>query len=332
MEAKKYPALIATLVVLALVSIAGIALSAVEISKFSANQKALASKDAELRRLLTAERVALTPENVDAAKESLAKFSSAEAAYRADLAGAAAARFDAEFKGDPGELGSEIKEFVERWQSKLKADGVKIVAAKPEEFAFGFSRYYQTGVNPQKSLSAVYRQTKVVDFLLKTLQDSKLKEEVRLLGVSRQPVELVGVSSGNFNKDEVSGETDSVLHRDGLLRSETFRIRFTARTDVVRRFVNAVTDARRPVCVRGLEIAPATKEQLQDPKPAGAADLALPANLFGDATAPAGDAPKADAVAKPEVVVAATPVDVTVTFAYIEAVKPEAAAPAASNP
>lgn len=335
MEAKKHPALLVVIIALALACVAGVVLAGLEIAKFSSNENKLNAKDGELRRLLTAEKVALTPENVELAKSNLASYTAAEADLRTSLAGAAGSRFDVEFKGDPGDLGSEIKEFVERWHGRMKTENVRILAGKPEEFAFGFSRYYQTGVNPQKSLPAVYRQTKIVDFLLKTLLDAKIKEDLRLVSVSRQPVELIGVNTGNYNKDETPAVHDGALNRDTLLRSETFRIRFIARTGVVRRFVNAVTDAHRPLCVRGVDILPATPEQLQEPKPAGAP--ALPAGFFGEpAPAPAAPGAKPESagpvVVVPETVVDATPSDITVTLAFVDVQKPEAPVLPAGNP
>lgn len=335
MEVKKHPALLASLVVLALAAVAGVVLSALEIGQFAANEAKLKTKDATAAALLDREPVALTEDNVKLAQEVLAKFTEAEAAHRAQLAGSPAAQFEADFKGEPGELGSEIKEFVERWRAKLKAEGLPVIAPKPDEFAFGFSRYYQTGVNPQKALSGVYRQTRIVDFLLKTLVDSKLKENVRLLSVEREPIELPGVSVGSFNKDETPAAHDASLRRPGLIQAETFRLRFTARTEVIRRFVNAVTDSGRPLSVRGIEIVPATREQLADPRPPGSPldSVALPAGLFGEAPAATATTPAAPPVeSKPELVIPSAPVVVTVTLAYLAPVKPEAAAVPSTNP
>ena len=347
MDAKKHPALmLVTLGVLGLASLAGVVLAGIEYGAFSQSSSGLAAADHKVGALLTGEPVALTKDNVERAQGNLDRLNAAESSLREALAGNPAVRFDTEFKGDPGELGSIIKESVERWRTACRDAGVRLMVAKPEDFAFGFSRYFQTGVNPQKSLKEIHRQTKIVDFLVKTLLDSKLTGDLRLVSVEREPIELppASATSGRSSlgaRDEVTGLEDSVLRREGLVRSEFYRVRFVARTETLRRFVNAVTDSGRAIALRGIDIVPATPELLATPKAddgsvtvpgALAANAALPAGLFGDTTpAPAaGDAAPA-APAVPEVVVRDDPFDITVTLEFIEPVKAEASAPAAEN-
>lgn len=329
MDAKKHPALIVTLTGLGLVALTGVVLAALEYSTYSKSSDKLAKADRAVEQLLTRERIALTVENRDAAAANLAALKAAESALRDNLAGATpAARFENPNSGrtpDAGELGSIIKESVERWRAACHDAGVKLTTAKPDEFAFGFSRYFRTGVNPQKALHEINRQTRIVDFLVKSLIDAKLDSEVRLVSVDRDPVELPD-GTRSFNKDEVSGLTDKVFRREGLLRNEFYRVRFVGRTDVLRRLVNAVTDSGRSLSVRGVEVAPAAADLLANPIVPGAAEpgVVLPAGLFGAST----PAPAA-AVAvetKPEVVVQDAPSDITVTFEFIEPVKPEVAA------
>ncbi len=334
MDAKKHPALFATLVGFGLVALTGVVFAGIEYGAFSKSSSRLTSADRSVEALLTREPIALTAENKDSAADNLAALKAAEAAHRDNLAGATpAARFEnpnsTSRTPDAGELGSIIKESIERWRSACHDAGLKLTTAKPEDFAFGFSRYFRTGVNPQKSLHEINRQTRIVDFLVKSLIAAKLDGEVRLVAVDREPVELPA-STRNFNKDEVSGLNDKVFRSEGLLRSEFYRVRFVGRSDVLRRLVNAVTDSGRALSVRGVEVIPAAAELLVDhvaPALAGAAapSAALPAGLFGDTPPAAGDAAPADA--KPEVVVPDAPSDITVTFEFIEPVKPEVAAP-----
>lgn len=335
MDAKKHPALIVTLAGLGLVALTGVVLAGLEYGSYSKSSDKLAKSDRAVEQLLSREPIALTVENRDAAAANLAALKAAEAALREDLAGTTpAARFENLNAGarppDAGELGSIIKESVERWRTACHDAGVKLTAPRPDEFAFGFSRYFRTGVNPQKSLHEVHRQTRIVDFLVRSLIESKLDGEVRLVSVDREPVELPA-GTRIFNKDEISGLTDKVFRRDGLLRSEFYRIRFVGRSDVLRHLVNSVTDSGRAITVRGVEVVPAAPELLVNPVVPGATDsgaAALPAGLFGDSTpAPAADAAAPAVEAKPEVIVPDAPSDITVTFEFIEPVKPEVAAP-----
>lgn len=337
MDAKKHPAFFATLGILGLASLTGVVFAGIEYAAFAKTSAKLASADRSAEALLTKEPIALTAENEKAAKANLDALKAAEVAHRDDIAGATpAARFESPVAGartpDAGELGSIIKESVERWRAACHEAGVKLTTQKPDEFAFGFSRYFRTGVNPQKSLSEVNRQTRIVDFIVKSLLAAKLDDDVRLVAVDREPVELPA-GTRNFNKDEVSGVNDRVFRREGLLRSEFFRVRFVGRTDVLRRLVNSVTDSGRALTVRGVEVAPAAPELLIDPVAPAApgdamANAVLPANLFGDTTPAAPASGDAAAPAKPEVVVPDAPSDITVTFEFIEPVKPDVAAPA----
>jgi hypothetical protein len=346
MDAKKHPALIATLAGLGLVALTGVVLAGLEYGSYSNSSDKLARSDKSVEALLSGARidglpdkpVALTSDNRDAAAANLAALKAAEAALRDNLAGATpAARFESSNSSaripDAGELGSIIKESVERWRAACHEAGVKLAVAKVDDFAFGFSRYFRTGVNPQKSLHEIHRQTRIVDFLVKSLIEAKLDGEVRLVAVDRDPVELPA-GTKNFNKDEVSGLTDKVFRRDGLLRSEFYRVRFVGKSDVLRRLVNVVTDSGRAITVRGVEVVTAAPELLVNPPEPGAANngsavaaAALPAGLFGEATPAPAAGDTAVAEAKSEVVVPDAPSDITVTFEFIEPVKPEVADP-----
>lgn len=333
MDAKKHPLFIATLAILAVIAIAGVVLTGLEISANSASAKKLKSSNSTLAMHLSGAGVAPTAANRDAVAKNLADLQAAEAAHRDNLAGAtASARFEDTKSGgrtpDAGELGSIIKESVERWRAACQDAGVKLVTPKPDEFAFGFSRYFRTGVNPQASLSEVNRQTRIVDFLIKSLLEAKHDEAVRLISVEREPVELPA-DTRILGKDEIKAGVDSTFRREGLLRGEYFRMRFIGRTDVLRRLVNGVTDSGRAVIVRGVDIVPATPEQLNDAPDAArpAAGFTLPTGIFSDAPAAGEAAP----VAKPTVVVQDRPSDITVTFEFIEPVKPVAPAPATES-
>ena len=337
MEAKKHPVLVATLAGLGLVSLAGVAFAGLEYSAYSKFSDKLAKADRDATTLLTKESVALTKENLDIANAHLASLKAAEAAHRAELSGSTGKSFAKEFAGDAGELGSKIKKNVDDWRAAFRDASVTIVASKPEDFAFGFSRYYQTGSNPpQKSLNEIYRQTQVVDFLIRALLESKVREDLRLVGLDREPVEIGTVKPGaTAGRDEVTGLSDSTFSRAGLVRSEFYRVRFVGKTAVLRRFVNAITDSGRALSVRGVEVGTPTPEMLANPAAAPQAPgepAALPAGLFGDATpTPAPDAAAPAAEAKSEVVVHDAPSDFTVTLEYIEPVV-KADAPKTDSP
>lgn len=331
MDAKKHPLFVATLAILGLIAVAGVVLTGLELNAYLASSKKLNASQRTLTGLLSGQAIAPTSENRDAIAKNLAELQAAEAAHRDNLAGTTpASRFEDTKSGgrtpDAGELGSIIKEYIENWRAACGESGVKLVTPKPDEFAFGFSRYFRTGVNPQASLAEVSRQTRIIDFLVKSLLAAKGDETVRLISVEREPIELPE-EVRIFNKDELKALPDSTYRRDGLLRGEFFRLRFIARTDVLRRFVNDVTDSGRAVIVRGIDVIPATAELMKDAPDAArpAATFAIPSGVFGEAPAAAEAAP----VAKPAVIVSDAPSDITVTFEFIEPTKP--AAPVSST-
>ncbi len=334
MEAKKSPALLATLAVFGLVALAGAGFTVFAYLDYSDASVKLAAADKKVASLLKSE-VALTRDNVDAAQSNLRALKAAEAALRLDLSGDGAGSFDDKYTGAPGDLGAVIKDSVEGWRTVCRKSGVRIAVPKPDDFAFGYSRYFQTGGTPPSKFTAqIHRQTRVTDFLVKSLLLAKASDDLRLVSVAREPVEVSGgVRGGNFAPDEVdpSSRRDSVLRREGLLRSEFFSVKFVARTDVLRRFVNIVTASGRSLAVRGVEVSQATPEQLANPGAPGApgSAVALPADLFG-APAPAPGAAAAEV--KPDApVVNDTPSLFTVTLEYIEPVAPAPAVESAEN-
>lgn len=337
MEAKKHPALLATLVVLGLAALTGVVFAGRAYYSFSGASRKLAGADAKVDALLKNE-IALTKENVSLAASNLEALKAAEVSLREEISGAPGSRFEMNYSGAPGDLGAVIKDSVEGWRNACRSASVVLAVPKPDDFAFGFSRYFQTGATPPaKFTREIHRQTRVVDSLVHALLESKLRDDLRLVSVAREPVELAGVARGNFNPDEVDPSTrrDSVFRRDGLVRSEFFTLKFVSRTDVLRRFINAVSASGRSLAVRGLEVSVPSPELLVNPKPqpSPGAAVTLPADLFGPAPAAPGapGAPGADAGVKSDApVVADAPSLFTVTLEFIEVVSPETAAPAES--
>jgi len=330
MDAKKYPALTATLVVLGLVALTGVVLAGLEFAAYSKSAEKLAGTDSQVARLLK-DAVAPTAENKKAAEDNLAALKSAEERHLKELAGVKTDEFTKELVTDPGQFTANLNSSVANWRKALGDVGIHIIGAKPEDFAFGFSRYFRTGVNPpQKNTQDVSRQSKVVDFLIRSLIEVRTQDDnLRLVAVDREPLELPATNR-NFNKDELSGIVDPTFRHEGVVRSEFFRIRFIGKTDVLRRLMNAVSNSGRPVIVRGVDVVPATPEQLAAPQAEGAENAAGPGaapaagNIFGDAPSPGAAPGSPDAAPSgPQLVVKGDASDITVTFEYIEPAKPE---------
>lgn len=343
MDAKKYPALTATLAVFGLVALTGLVLAGVEIAGFSSASDKLAATDRTVTQLL-GETTAPTAENKAAAQANLDALKAAEEAHLKDLAGPKAGEFTDNLVSDPGQFTSNLNASVTAWRKSLNDAGILLVSgragAKPEDFAFGFSRYFKTGVNPQQRFTqSLSRQAKIVDFLIRTVVEVKGQDALRLVAVDREPVELEGSATvrNNSNPDEITGLNDPTFRHEGVVRGEFFRVRFVGGTPVLRRFVNAISGSGRAIVVRGVEVTPASAELLAAPQAEGeagannvfAGSAASAANVFGDA-APAGDAAAAAAApAGPQVVVGDGPSDISVTLEFIEASKPK---PVSSEP
>jgi hypothetical protein len=144
-----------------------------------------------------------------------------------------------------------------RLRKKAEASGVLL---GPAEY-FGFVALAQ-GIPPTSKAADIRRQQDEVEFLVETLLTSAPRA---LIGVKREKGEGPGVSetSGRANTSFVLPENRS-LRRVGLIETEALQVEFTGETGTLRRFLNALAESARPVCVRGVEAEPFAETSPQE--------------------------------------------------------------------
>ncbi|MEN9402854.1 MAG: hypothetical protein RL091_1557 [Verrucomicrobiota bacterium] len=144
-----------------------------------------------------------------------------------------------------------------RLRKKAEASGVLL---GPDEY-FGFAALVQ-GIPPTSKAADLRRQQAEVEFLVETLLASAPRA---LIGVKREKGEgpAVTETNGRANTSFVLPAYRS-LRRDGLIETDALQIEFTGETGTLRRFLNALAESARPVCVRGVEAEPFDESSPQE--------------------------------------------------------------------
>ncbi len=230
-----------------------------------------------------AEPLALTDENVAAAKADLVALEARQAALRTAIAGPVDSQIDSRFVGIANELGTQIQESVARWRELSRKRDIRL--ASRDETCFGFRRYVRNvGTQPQRLYREVDRQRKIIEWILEMLIEARTPGSPLLLqSIDREPIETYPVvttpvgESHAFSIDTPSAEILAVklqpdefvlsghsFRRPGLVGSLAFRVRFVGKTDTLRAFINLVQNSGKPVVVSGIEISQPNAESLKE--------------------------------------------------------------------
>lgn len=220
--------------------------------------------------------ISLTTSNVDVAKRDLADLEE----HRQSLLAAIAAPEDKRILGKPkltngSELASLIKQSVDEWTKN--ATEREIRTPPNEKCDFGFRRYIRNqGASPKKDLTRVDQQRKIIDFLYKTLADSRPEGTVRapllLESIDREPIETFEKiaegkpGAGTMGPNEsIRNERDEFspsrsFRQPGLVDALSFRVRFVSNTATLRNFINKLRASGRPVVITSIDVGVPTAE------------------------------------------------------------------------
>lgn len=299
--------------------------------------------------------VALTPANVDAATKDLADLNAQKDQLKALIAGAPEARIVGKDMSNTA-LASEIKQSVDEW-TKFAADR-DIRMLPNEKCEFGFRRYIRNpGTSPKRDIVRVDQQRQIIDFLYKTLSESRPQDKgaplpILLESIDREAIETFEKipegkpGAGTFAQPEtVRNETDEfaptrTFRQPGLVDTLSFRVRFVGTTATLRTFVNKVRNSGRPFAVTAVEVGTPTADMLKllgsaapvvssGAPAAPAAVSSLPGFFTTDAGA--GSANKAAAPAPKEerkVVIRQAPAHFSIQIDYLSVVEDKPAAEA----
>jgi hypothetical protein len=176
-------------------------------------------------------------------------------------------------------LASEIKQSVDEW-TKFAADR-DIRMLPNEKCEFGFRRYIRNpGTSPKRDIVRVDQQRQIVDFLYKTLADSRpviagAPAPIVLESIDREAVETFEKiaegkpGAGTFAQPEtIRNESDEfaptrTFRQPGLVDTLSFRVRFVGTTATLRTFVNKVRNSGRPFAVTAVEVSTPSADTLK---------------------------------------------------------------------
>ncbi|MDR1818242.1 MAG: Amuc_1100 family pilus-like protein [Puniceicoccales bacterium] len=221
------------------------------------------------------------------------------------------------------DLVAKLKEVDQRLRERLKEAKVRIYTRTTgvNDFGFGFSRYVNSsdGIQPQSRFKDLLVQQRIIDHLVTKLAEAKNDKTLIpgqpvpkdsdspliLQSVQREPIEVAAGTAGNrgASTDEYTPRAEETLRRRDVTTSYFFRVTFTAKTDVLRRFVNSVRYEKTPLVFRGLVVEPANPTVLEPPAdpnaPAAATPAAAAAAPVDPFAIPATTAPAAGDAAAP---------------------------------
>jgi hypothetical protein len=276
----KYPVLTTTLGLFGAVCLAGVGLAGWQFSVYSGNSKTLKKTLAQRDAIFSAE-IAPTKDNLELAKDNYKEIQERNDELFKLL------KNEFEFRGEtvsqPADLVAKLRESNDRLLRDIQNAKARIFRAsgRASDFGFGFRRYVTAtdGTTPRSRLDEIGVQKDVVEFLVQALLVAKnevgSKAPLIIQSVQREPIEVPiekGSLSQRGNADEYIPLPNEVLRRDGIAKSYFFRITFTARTNLLRAFVNTVDGKKAPLFLRSVTIAPAKPEVLAPPVEEGATD------------------------------------------------------------
>lgn len=272
---------------------------------FLANNKRVDTEDklnknlARYRKLLKGQEldgsspaVSLSAKNVDASKQDTDALVKQRDDLRLAISGVSPNRFVGKENLASSDLASSIKQNVDEW-TKLAADK-DIRMLTNEKCEFGFRRYIRNpGTSPKgANLAKVDQQIQIIDFLFKTLADSRPttpnRSAILLHSIDREPIETYEViaagkpNAGTFGPVEgARGENDEFLptrsfRNPPLVEGLSFRVRFVATTPTLRTFINKIRNSGRPIVVTSIEISNPQPESLKVLGTNAIANLAAP--------------------------------------------------------
>ncbi len=286
--------------------VAGVVLCFLENNKRIDTEDKLNKNLARYRKLLKGQEldgstppVSLSAKNVDASKQDTEALVKQREDLRSVISGAPANRFIGRGNLASSDLVSSIKQNVDEW-TKLAADS-DIRMLTNEKCEFGFRRYIRnSNASPKGAhLAKVDQQIKIIDFLFKTLVDSRPntpnnRSAILLHSIDREPIETYEViaagkpNAGTFGPVEgARGENDEFLptrsfRNPPLVEGLSFRVRFVATTPTLRTFINKIRTSGRPVVITSIEINNPQPESLKVLGTTPIANLGVPGQAIAE--------------------------------------------------
>ncbi len=232
-------------------------------------------------------------------------------------------------KGDDAgtDLTVEIQQYADKMQAKATEKGV--ILPTPKNYGFGMALYVGQGVSPPPvdKIPAVYKQLKVLDYVVgHLLDDAKLPDQkMKIVSIDREDVASVtasvggpppGGDQGTSGLDLFVVDPTVTARVPGAINTLAFRIRFVGYSESLRILLNDLAKFDLPLVVRSIDVEPAQ------------ADRALTGPLPGPATGSAAAAAADNSARRP--VITENFSQFTIVIEYVELPAPPAS-PAATD-
>lgn len=283
---KQNPVFATLAVVFALLFIAGAAMIVVFAGQAGDAQKKAQRAETALRGALSLSP-APTAENIEAAEANIAslrealdrqiattKGSKPEALQGTPSASGTEMLF--QLKGYKGEFLREAERTVplnvgEKELEIMRSNGVELPQVRvPANFAFGFSRYLDSGEPPaDDQIPVVYQQKEILTYLLRKLLNTR---PISIQQVQREPVGVLAAVSaetepGRGGRGSQSAKGPKLMDDEfkvgaasarveGAVETLPFKIVFTGYTENLRSFLKQVEAFDLPLVVRSVEVQP----------------------------------------------------------------------------
>jgi len=317
---KDYPVFVLTLAALLLVFLGGLVLNGMFAAQAAEARDELVRIKRDLNSALAAEP-APTPENLEAAQANLAAMRETYEQTRELLRGKGAARI---LSGDVPRTGASLLLRLNGAVRQLREQAEELGIVLPDDFAFGLDIYVQEEASApeQQYFAQIWKQEEIIKYLVRRLYNAKPEgierdaqgEPVLVNGEPRQlyPLEIVAIEREPVVPVQGRGGAEGGALPEGTFRMpETlsaeeenavqtlaFRIRFTAYTEVMRRFILQIAEFDLPLVIRSVSVEAGDITQTGTTE-TGGDNMEEIFNLFGggqQATGEEADAEAADLI------------------------------------
>ncbi|MCC5790212.1 MAG: Amuc_1100 family pilus-like protein [Opitutales bacterium] len=265
---KKNPLFCSTLLALAILIIAQIALLFVQYGKLTDSRQDLENLVSERDRLLSREP-APVPENAEIVEEELAAHEELLNSLVEFFADGALLE---EFFGTPPSDSSQAFFDITTWRTQTLQKFARAgMIRNPDEINLGFQRH-ASQVRREEPIEKIHRQRIIVDYLLDRLYEASPETLVR---VNRQDPtrhdQEEEAEDSRFRRPQTSvGRTDGdffeippaiTLRRPGIIKTEGVRLVFTGQTETLRNFLEDLQDSEYPIFIRNITVEPVETRQ-----------------------------------------------------------------------
>ncbi|MFQ3225336.1 MAG: hypothetical protein ACI8Z5_001596 [Lentimonas sp.] len=313
---KKNPVFCILCVVGVLAFAGGTALVVMESGKLAKSKQQVASADSQIKGLLDASP-ALTPENVQAAKENADELSAKLQSIRENLQRGSRLTISNDGTRVMAGLQRYMSSHRKRVAKHTNADGEDAPIQVPDGFAFGFEKYAdQTTISDDAAvIPQLDKQRQVLRYILNQLIAS---DPAGIQAVEREILKKTGPTDTGFQiKPAISARVP------GAIDTLAFRVTFTGYTPSLRKFLNKLAEFELPIVVRSVEVdRPKTSGNAAKKQTNTASNIDDIFSSFGGASSGSDATTETKPAANQTPVISETESSFTVTLEFIEIILP----------